>query len=306
MQFRRALLLAGLLCAPLTLLADPPSEDVLRPDVPSQGGFYIEPHAGLNFTFFNGNPSARAPFSFAGPDNEAVEGEGEAGGTTVLDIYDGGSGIAPLIGVTFGYQFSPRAGIELDVAYDSRRASSSGMTNDACGHYDTTTGQLLEVVFEPASKDLTIGADYLSLALVGTFSLEKLFFFAGPSIGIPLSRTVEETSSWAGEGTSCRYFFGTEDETIEIVGALDEDVVAAVRASLRIGIGGRFAIGDRLELVPRLSYDLGLTDTFDGEGDYLLRAPNSDPLSGNYLGAEFNNAVRLSSLQASLGIRISL
>jgi hypothetical protein len=303
---RRAILLAGLLVCASPVFADPPSENVLFPDVGSATSWYIEPHAGIDYSFIDGNPAIRAPMSYAGPERSPVTGEGEPTGPTVLDIYEDASGLAPLVGVTIGVQLSPTIGLELDLAYDSRRGSASGMTRDLCEIRDTITNEPIGTVWEPANKEITIGADYLSLGLVGTFGFKQFFFYAGPSVGIPLARTVDETTSWADETTPCRYFFGTADESMELVGVLDESVETATRVSLKLGVGVHVAIGSRVELVPRVGYDLGFTDLFTGSGAYTLRAPGSAEFTPNFLGAELNNAVRVSSLQASLGVRILL
>lgn len=295
---RRAVLLTGFVCTSLAAFADPPtSETVLRPGTPSSARFYIEPHLGLNFTLMSADSAFRAQ----------IPGEGD------LDIYRSASGLALLGGVTFGLQLSPTSGIELDVAFDSRRASNSGNTEDGCERIDLSTGQVIGVTPEPASKEYTIGADYVSLGLAGTFVVEEFFFYIGPTISIPIAQTIDETMQWSLEDSECRYFFGTTDETKVVVSTvLDETGVAVVdaatRVSLRFGAGGAIPLGDRMALVPRVAFDLGLTNTYQTTGNslnnYTLRKEGTN--SANFLGTRLNDAINLSSLQASLGIRFTM
>lgn len=287
---RRALLLVGLLCAPLPVLASPPSEDVLRPDVPSTGRWYIEPHAGINLTSMTADSAVR----------ERIQGEGE------LDIYRSASGLAPLIGLTFGYQFDRRAAFELDVSYDSRRASNKGSTLDGCEIIDPISGVVVNTL-EPAEKEYTVGVDYVSIGLSGTYSFGMVFLQAGPTVSVPISSIFEERMHWSDAGTfECEYFYGTPEATREIVGTPDA-LAEATRVSVRVGAGLLVEIGDGIELVPRVAYDFALNEAFDGSDFYVFQreGSTSEDLSEMHV-TTYNGALRLSSLQASVGIRFPL
>jgi hypothetical protein len=283
---RRALLLLGFVCTTLPVLADPPSENVLRPGGPSVGQFYVEPHLGINLTFLDGNPRLRA----------AIPGEGET------DIYNSASGVAPLAGIVFGYAFTPSVAVELDLAYDGHTADNSGTTQDGCEIF--TPGQPSTIIQVPTNKKYSVDVNYFSVGLSGSVSFDKLFVFGGPQVAVPLSSDVTETMEWADTAQRCQYFYGTDDSTRIVVNAFDSTTETATRASFRIGIGARFELSKGIELVPRVAYDLALSDTFIGDGFYALGKPETE--SANYLESTFNNAIRLSALQASLGLRILL
>lgn len=301
---RRALLLAGLVCAAPPLAADPPAEDVLRPDLPSAGQFYIEPHAGINFTFLDGNPATRTLEVLEGPN----------------DIFESGTGLDPRLGIVLGYNFDRTFGLRLDLAYDSRNAGNEGTTVDSCLITDFDTGaQTLSL--QDVDKDFTIGVDYFAISALFSVSVDPVFFFAGPSIGIPLSRQVEEHWRIANPESGCRYFSGTSDSTINAVLVLRDDVEEAMRFSVKLGVGATFEIAERLFLVPTLGYDIGLTDLFEPHPvddpdptdptrnpfDYRFRRGETlTAPTGIDIGTDFNEAIRMSSLQASIGLRIML
>lgn len=282
----KASLLLGLLCAHLPLLADPPSEDVLRPVVPSSARYYLEPHIGLNLTQMSADPVVRAQ----------IPGEGD------LDIYRSASGIAPFVGLTVGYQINRIGGIELDLSYDGRRASNSGSTLDGCEVIDTVAGGST-IVLRPTDKEYTVGVDYFTIALSGTLTFDQFFLHAGPSISVALGSTFTETMRWSGEDPECRYFYQTVDESLEIVGTPDT-LESAVKVAFRLGAGVIISIADGVEMIPRVSYDLMLSDAFTHSGGYTLRREGT--VSPNVLTSEYSGAITLSALQASLGIRILL
>lgn len=283
---RSALLLACVLAFTLDATASPPDEDVLRPHIPSEGQLYIEPHLGLNFSFLSAD-SLRP--------SDPSEGD--------LDIYRSAFGIAPLIGVTFGYQFSPTIGVEFDVAYDGRSASNSGTSSDACFIIDLSTGDTIEFPRIPIDKDYTVSVDYLSFGFLGTFNVESAFFFLGPSVSIPVASSLDETKHIADDATVCRFFPFTADSTTTISGALNS-LEAATHVSLRIGVGGRLRVSDRMELIPRIAYDFGLTDTFTGSGG--IRYQKAGTTDGMFYDLPTDKSMQLNALQLSLGLRVTL
>lgn len=303
---RRAPLFLLLVAATCTsALADPPAEDVLRPVVPSTGAMYVEPHAGINFALLNGNARWRDPIIAQGNINGGlmlVQGEGET------DLYNSASGIAPLFGATFGYRFTKIFGVEVDLSYDSRRTSNSGVTNDIAAVITPTDTTSQE---SPVDKNFTIGADYISLGLAVTARFAPIELSIGPVYSLAQKGVVEETTRWQPSDPAVYYFRQEPDESVGLRGGVTDSTKVDDRVSLRIGAAATFPITNRIELVPRVSYDIGLTDMFTGSDVYVMEADPqamTDPnaTNQNFFLARFNNAMRLSALQFSLGVRINL
>jgi hypothetical protein len=289
---RHVLIVCLFLMAALPSFAYPPDEDVLRPYVPSRGKFYIEPHAGINFTFLNGNARIR----------DSIAGEG------AMDSYESATGLGPLFGVTFGYPLNSTYALELSLDYSSFKASNSATTGDLCIHRASSGGPITSTSIEQTAKEYTLTANYLSIGVLATYRLNSFLFFAGPSVSIPLSNDFLETNSILDSASGCRYFKYTANETQDINGTLDDSTKLATRISLKIGVGYFVKIGSSLMLVPRLAYDFGVSDTYsssNGSGAVVFRSASTNS-SANVLAPKLNDAIRLSALQLSLGLRINI
>jgi len=301
MKPRIMVALSMFLCAALTPLhADPPdppsppvpNEDVLRPRLPGSDAWFGQIGVGLNFTLMSGNPAFRplAPF------------EGRS------TLFESASGIGPLVYGAIGYRYSPTFSMRLRLDMDKRLVGASSTLIDTCALEDTVTQQ---IIAQPVDihKEFEVGVTYVTVSLLPTYHMDDLELFAGLSVSTPLSRNVRETDQVVDLESPCFYLPGTFDQTKVVEGTLPSETNLATRVSVKLGAGYSIRISPSLELVPELALDLGLTDTFlKSDGDFELmrmRNPSSIIPSAELL-LPVNNAIRLNSLQATIGVRFGL
>lgn len=280
-------LLVIFMAAASPVLADPPDEDVLRPRIGGRIGLFVEFDPGLNVSFLDGNPYVRPLFT-------RYEQE-----TT---IYRTGLGISPYLGLSVGYEFSTHIGITLHAAFDRRFASNSGTMVDTCFLADPVSGNSQANRME-VRKDYGIGINYLSLALLPNYNFGDLFFFAGPTIAIPLTRKFEETNSIISD-SPCYYLVPGDDTTKSITGALTDIGNVKTRFSLKFGLGYTFSVAPTVDIVPQLALDIGLSDVL--KQDEMLRMVNAERPEGRSVDIPINRQMRINTLQALVGIRVRL
>ncbi len=286
MKFCVPILLACLTTA--AAWADPPEEDVLRPNVPSKGEWFAQFDLGLNYTMMDGNPVYRG--RILGLEN------------LTSDFLESADGLAPLVSATVGYKFTPMFGLALRLDYDAKAAGRNETMVDTCELFDVVNQTVFPAPFT-VEKDYQVDLDYLTLSLLPSIHFDKFYLFAGPSVGIPLSSSIVETDRMDDE-SPCSYFFTTDDSTKIVTGeaiGLEENL----RVAVKIGAGYTIDIADDISLVPQVGLDLGLTDAFKEDGLIALSKPGVEqPLQS--LLFIVNHAIRTTSLQASLGLRINL
>lgn len=278
-----------LLLACSVALADPPDEDVHRPYIPSHGQLYTQFDLGINYSFLDGNDEFRSRF------------EGEA----PTDIFKSGSGLGPLISATIGYEFNQTFGLAFRADYDMRSASNSGSTIDTCVLTDTLTGLPLATLVG-IDKEFEVSASYLSLSALAKLRFDKFYLFLGPTISVPLSRELTETEQILDSG-ACVFFPFTADAGKSASGTVSDMANSRLRASFKIGAGYMIPLTPTISLVPQLAYDFGLTDLSDAPEVNALVAPGRTP--GTNVPAALttiNPEMRISSLQATIGLRINL
>jgi len=269
------------------LLADPPDEDVLRPYLEGKSGIYVQADIGLNFNFLNGNPFVR-------PLITTYEQE--------TSFYRSAFGLGPVIGLSLGYEFSSHFGLTLRADYDSRSASRSGSFNDTCVLRDENSGNLLRSPMA-VEKSYGVTANYLSISLLPTYRFNYLFLFAGPTLSIPLSREVEETDRITGE-TPCYYLSSGPDSSKVVSGSLTDNGNTSTRFSVKLGAGYIIRASERIDIIPQVALDLGLTDLFKADENLPMTNPaNPD---GTSLDVPINHQIRINTLQATIGVRVYL
>lgn len=276
-----------LLLAASPAFADPPDEDVLRPFIGGRSGLYAQFDLGLNLTFLNGNPYVR-------PLMTSYEQE--------TALYRSALGLGPLVSLSIGYEFSSHFGITLRADYDGRHASKSANVNDSCVLQDPISGNNLKTPMAVA-KSYSVGVNYLSISILPNYRFNNLFFFAGPTVSIPVSRNVTETNTITGE-TGCYYLSPGPDTTKSITGSLTDNGNSNTRFSVKLGVGYLFNVGTSIDLVPQLGLDLGLNRIF--KNDETLEMVNSARPEGTSVPVVINRNIRLNSLQASIGVRVYL
>jgi hypothetical protein len=282
----RKLLFALLLTlAASTALADPPDEDVHRPHVPGRGGWYLQFDLGLNVTFLDGNTVARFPEPLDGP----------------ASLFESGTGLGPLLGATVGYQFSPRFALALRGEYDARDASNAATVQDTCPTYDLL-GNRIGFTMMDVNKDFSVTADYFSLSLLGNVRFDRLYIFFGPTVSVPVGFQTSETDQILDTTAGCPYFEGSGAETNRIAGTFSNAAAADTRVSFKLGAGYLIPLSPKISLVPQLAYDLGLTDLLTTDVTNTLASPSGL----ESLPVLVNGKMRLSSLQATIGLRVNL
>ncbi len=285
---KKILLPLLLVLAGSVALADPPDEDVHRPYIPSRGQLYTQFDLGLNLTFLDGNNEFRS----------RIPGEGP---TT---LYQSGNGLAPLLSATIGYEFNQTFGLAFRADYDVRSASNSGVTIDTCLLQDVF-GQITPVPIE-VDKDYSVSISYLSLSALAKLRFDNLYLFLGPTVSVPLSRDVKQTFRILDSGT-CAYFPFTTDSSKEITGSLTSAENMKQRLSFKFGAGYMIPLTRSVSLVPQLAYDLGLTDSFqNAEINTLAKPGETEETTTLLVPTVLNPKIRLSSLQATIGIRVNL
>jgi hypothetical protein len=266
---------------------DPPKEDVLRPRIAGGSDWFLQLDAGINFTLLSGNSAVRP----------RLRGEQE------YSEYKSATGIGPLVGLTFGHYFSPMFGLSVRVDYDGRSASNSVTRGiDTCNLFDVN-GQIVSSVPMAVNKDYTVKIDYLSFSLLGNLRFEKWLFFFGPTFSIPLSGSIKENAQILDDTVSCFYFFNTPDQTKSITGDNTDKDSINTRVSLKLGVGYDFEIAKNISLIPQVAFDLGFTDTY--KTPVILTSRGESGLTTAQFFPAYNAAIRLNSLQATIGLRFN-
>ncbi len=265
----------------------PPDEDVLRPRIEGSLGLFIELDPGLNLTLLDGNPYVR-------PLITSYEQE--------TSIYRSGLGLAPYMGLSVGYEFSSHIGIALHAGYDARHTSNSGSMIDTCVLMDPVGGGELRNPMQ-VEKSYKVNVDYLSIALLPNYRFDRLFFFLGPAVSIPLSKSIEETNTII-DDSPCYYLSPSADTAKSITGSLAGSANLNTRFSLKMGLGYIFNVTPSIDIVPQLALDLGLNDVLQSDELLRLRKPGSP--QGASLDIPVNRHMRMNTLQALIGIRFHL
>ncbi len=281
---KRILVLLLLVAAAVPALADPPGEDVHRPYFEGGGKWYVQGDLGLNFSFLSGNPVYRTL--------EAQEGP--------TDLFNSANGLAPRIGISLGYEFSPMFALSLGAGYDAYHASNSGSTGDTCVTIDTVTGIVTQNP-QSVSKTFDVDASHLTITLLGNLRFDNLIVFFGPSAGVPLGHSTSETQT-VSDTAACPFLPGTPDASTTISGSLSQSDNLKTRFSVKIGAGYVIPLTKKLSLVPQLAYEIGFTDLLKQGETNVLSTPRGVLASTSSI----NPAMRINALQASIGLRLNL
>lgn len=279
-------ILAALIFAmtPTLMLADPPKEDVHRPYKESNQ-WYAQVDLGMNFSFLKFDPGFRRLTPGEGPNS----------------MFKSADGIGVIAGATLGYKVSNDFSLSLSAAYDSRRVRRSGVAQDTCVMVDLETGET-DAMLEDVRKEYNVNADYLSVSLLGNVRVDDAFFFAGPTASLPIAHSVGETDRIVDETSDCYYLFDTPSASKTVSGETRAKDNLDKRYSLKLGAGYEIHVAPGISIVPQLAYDLNFSDML--KDDEMLTAHTPD---GSVAGsATIARSMRLSSLQATVGLRINL
>lgn len=272
-----------------TALADPPDEDVLRPHLTGKSRWFYELDAGVNFNLLSGNPDYRA--------RNELEG--------ISNVFEQGTGISPLVGFTVGYELNPHIALAFRADYDPRWNSNSSTVSDTCLLRDPLDPTMV-VGRSPIDvmKSYDVDITYLSLSLQARITFRRLFIYLGPSVSIPFSAKTSETDRIVDDSSSCSYAPLDPRAPKTTSATLSGSSSTAMRVALRLGLGYNIAIGEHWALVPQVGLDVGLSNTFAADQRLQFQTePAPSTVTGN---AAINPAVRLSALQATIGIQYHL
>lgn len=286
--------LAFILIPVASLLADPPGgEDILYPGsgtaAPSIGNPFIQIDAGISQSTLQSSSGFRVP---------------EEGSLGVPGYLKSANGTAPFAGLMLGYRFNSAFSFGVRVDYDSRHAANTGTTQVPCTLYDPETGEAVEQQPVDVQDKYSATVDYLSISALPAVHFENFYFYAGPSIGIPLSRSISETATLAEHDEECQFFFGTEDATSSITGSLGGKTNLKQRLGLKFGLGYLHPLTSRIGLAIQAGADVGSTDLFETKDELHLQNPNTT--GGSTLISTLNANQRFHALQGSIGLRINL
>jgi hypothetical protein len=275
-----------LLVAATPALADPPNEDVLRPRTGGPGNLFLQLDAGLNLNWLNGNPYLRPLMSY----------EQET------PLYKSALGLSPIIGLSLGYDFSPNFSLQLRADYDNRYVSRSASLIDTCVLTDAVTGNEVHNPM-PVSKSYSLSVSYLSISLLPAYRFDNLFIYAGPTVSLPLSRTLKETDNITDDGP-CYYLAPGPDTTKSVTGSLTNSDNVDTRFSLKVGVGYIFPVTSSIDFIPQAGFDFGLNGLFKNDENLVMSNPASAGATG--ISVPINHQSGINSLQVTLGLRFHL
>jgi opacity protein-like surface antigen len=284
--------LAFILIPAAALLADPPGEDVLYPESTivntAAGNLFIQLDAGATQSSLQGNKGFHAPDA----DPDVVPG-----------YLKSSNGVAPNVGLTLGYRFNKSFSLGLRVDYDSRHVANNGTFQTMCTEYDPENGDAVEEHLVDVQDKYEATVDYLSISALPSVHFDDFFVFAGPSIGIPLSRTIKQSNTLTDPG-SCEFFYGSSSATKSISGTLDGKTNLKQRIALKLGVGYLFPLTGNVGLVFQAGADVGASDLLEKDEDLMLRNPAVT--GGPSAPSTINAAMRFHSAQGSIGLRINI
>jgi hypothetical protein len=278
-----------LLVLAIPAVADPPGpgeETVLRPDSSAGSDWFVQLQGGLNFTLLQGNSAVRQQGATEQP----------------TSIYKSSTGLGGLGGVSLGYYFTPQFGIMLSGNYDVRYASASANTVDSCLGRDPS-GTTVTRIALPTHKEYSVRADYFTFTLVGIYQMDNWQLSLGPSISLPRSGRIQESSDILDDSGSCFYLQDTPDQTRHIVGVNAQKDSLNTRVSINLGVGYVIRLSKKFAIVPQVAFDVGLTHTYS---DHQALHTTGDVTGGDIVNFPlYNKGITLHALQMTIGFRFN-
>lgn len=270
-----------------SLKADPPDEDILRPRIPKHGKFFVGADAGLNTSWFDANPIYRAFF----PSEEESR------------MFRSAFGFEPFGSVSFGINFTQNIRVHIRGDYDARVAIRSGATVDTSTIIDAVTNEVVARIPTDVEKEYRLDVTYLTVSLLGEYSIDQLFIFLGPSWATPFKRTYTETDHIRDANSIGMYFSNTPDSTRDIVAEVSgTDNVSSI-LSIKLGVGYMIPMSEKLSFVPQIGFDFPFGTALKADEDYEFRSATGS--GGGSLLTRLNHNMYFRALQASVGLRLS-
>jgi opacity protein-like surface antigen len=285
--------LAFILIPAAALLADPPGEDILYPERGATstvtGNLFIQLDGGLS------QSSIETSKGFHVPDEDPA---------TVPGYLKSAHGTSSDLGLTLGYRFNSLFSFGVRFDYDARHIANNGTFKTLCTMYDDQGEVADQHMIDVADKyDMTV--NYLSISAIPSLHFGDFFVYGGPTVGIPLSRTINQSNTVGADEGDCKFFYGTADATTQLTGSLDGKTNLKQRLGVKFGAGYIYPLQSNIGLVIQAGADVGATDILEKDEDLMLHNPASP--NGNSAPSTLNSsAMRFNTLQAAIGLRIDL
>lgn len=266
--------------------ADPPPEDVLRPQPDPAISIFLQPNIGLNYSFLTTSPI-----------------RGLNTGETGNDVIESGDGANFHLGLDIGAVFSEHWSARIGFAFDRRSFGNQGTADNICTIFDPDDPFVVfDTIDVETDVDYGTHVDYFNITESIDYRWNSIFGFLGFGIGIPLSGEYNEDVTILGDDNICYYFPGAADSTKLLREEMTDDMSPALRAAFRLGGGYIASLGETTELVFQVNYDHPLTDMLTEDETLTYQNP-STPIN-TFVGV-MNGGARFGTIQASVGIRFN-
>lgn len=271
------------------LMADPPfPEDVLRPES-SEGYWFIQPYAGLNYSFLL-SPSVRDTSS-------ALE-------EVSNDAIGRGAGLGLELGIDLGYRFSELISTRVGLFYSKKLLGAKDSATALCRITDSD-GNVISTSVEGVDMRHQIYADYIGLGTQVDFNIDQFLIYLGYSAAVPFQLAYEETSTIIDTGNACFYLVDGPDKSKTVSGTLNEPAgFDDMRHAIKIGGGHRWEYGENSELVLQVQYEHPLNPALEGPRSITL--VNEEFEGSRGYDVPLSEEISFGTLSATIGLRFNL
>ncbi|MBU3700265.1 MAG: hypothetical protein FGM33_09725 [Candidatus Kapabacteria bacterium] len=219
--------------------------------------------------------------------------------TSPLSVFSSGTGVSPTYGVYAEIGITPTMSVGLRMMVDQKSVTGSkdGLLQDCI--VNDEYGVPVRVTVASFRGEFTNVQTFFAFTPVLRFDLADNFF---AQVGLPIHLPTENqqitSTQTIDPSDECFFNLGLPNQSKVNTVRTEETIYPSVRFGLDAAVGYRLPIGEGLELVPRIGYQLMFTP-FDNEstGTDGTRA-STDPPARDFVA----NAASLHSLQATIAL----
>lgn len=219
--------------------------------------------------------------------------------TSPLSMISSGMGVSPMFGVYAELEISPTVSVGLRMIADQKNVSGSksGLLQDCV--INDAYGNPLQVTVATLTGDFTQTITFFTFTPVVRVDLmDHLFAQVGPTIHLPTGNLKGTTTLTIDPDDQCSFNFGQPNQSKVSTSEGEDPNIPAMRIGLDAALGYRIAIGDGLELVPRLGFQMMFTALDQESTGVDSTRELTDPPVRDYIA----RAASLNSLQASIAL----
>lgn len=219
--------------------------------------------------------------------------------TSPLTVFNSGAGISPTYGVYAEVEISPTVAIGLRMMVDHKSVvgSKSDLLQDCL--ITDEYGVPLQVTVAKMSGEFTIDQTFFTFTPVLRVDLaDNLFAQVGPTIHLPTENQRTTITQTIDPSEACKFNFGQPNESSVSVITSEVTSFPAMRIGLDAAIGYRLSVGDGLEVVPRIGYQLMFTPLDNQDTGTDQSRASTDPPVRDFVA----RAATLNSLQATISL----